>query len=495
MKLLSQVINGCAIETQNYRDVEVLGVTCDSRQVRPGYVFFAIPGNKNDGHEYIEQAVRQRCAAVIVQRALWPLPPVPVVVVKDARSTFAESCSRFYGHPSTRLNVIGVTGTSGKTTTTFLIRSILETSGERCGLVGTVYNWTGEKAFESSLTTPDSETIQRYLAEMVQNGCRSAVMEVSSHALEQMRCQGIKFAAGIFTNLSRDHLDYHKTPEAYMNAKAKLFEMLPKNGIACLNGDDPVSDVYKMRTFAQVVTYGTREGVDVRAEIHEMTIHGSRFKITFRERDSIEVTSHLIGKHNVYNMLSAVACLWAMGYDLEPLRAGVEGARYIPGRLEEVSLCQDFKIFVDYAHKPDALQNVLSALKPLTPGRLICVFGCGGDRDRGKRPLMGRVVEELSDHFIITSDNPRTEDAEAIIGEIVGGLAGKGTHEVVADRREAIYRAVMQARTGDVVVIAGKGHENYQIFKDRVVPFDDRVVAYEALKERILKAMAQDVKK
>lgn len=487
MKRLSQIINGCAIETQNYRDVEVLGVTCDSRQVRPGYVFFAIPGTKSDGHEYIEQAVGRRCAAVVAQRALWPLPPVPVVVVKDARATFAESCSRFYDHPSLRLNVLGVTGTSGKTTTTFLIRSILETSGEKCGLMGTVYNWTGEKAFESSLTTPDPETIQRHLAEMVENGCRSAVMEVSSHALEQRRCQGIRFAAGIFTNLSRDHLDYHGTAEAYLNAKAKLFEMLPRNAVACLNGDDPVSEVYRQRTLAQVVTYGLSEGVDVRAEIREMSIHGSRFRIIFRGEDSIEVSSHLIGRYNVYNVLSAVACLWAMGYDLEPLRAGVEGARSVPGRLEEVSLCQDFKVFVDYAHKPDALQKVLSALRPLAPGRLICVFGCGGDRDRGKRPMMGRVVEDLSDYFIVTSDNPRSEDPEAIIREIVGGLVGRGTHEVVVDRREAIYRAVLQARTGDVVVIAGKGHENYQIFKDRVVPFDDRVVAYEALKERILR--------
>ncbi len=484
MKTLSKIINGTALTTTNWRDVPVTGVACDSRVVRAGSVFVAIPGAKTDGHEFVSQALANGAAAVVSQKAVYPLPEVPVIVVRDARKAFAKIAARFFDEPSRSLNVIGVTGTNGKTTTTFLLRSILEAAGEKVGLLGTVLNFMGEKPIDSTMTTPDAATLQGAMAEMVAHGCRSCVMEVSSHSLVQSRVEGVHFAAGIFTNLTRDHLDYHQTIEAYRNAKAMLFEQLSSRGVASINADDPQAEFFASRGTARAVLWGLDQG-DVRATIDELSIQGTRFRIDFGG-EPLEIHSPLIGRHNVQNMLGAAACLYAMGYDLEPIKAGLESARAVPGRLEEISLCQDYKVFVDYAHTPDALERVIGTLKPLTPGRVIVVFGCGGDRDRGKRPLMGGVVERMADVMVVTSDNPRSEEPLAVIHDIVKGLQRPSQAEVVVDRREAIHHAVRLARTGDTLLIAGKGHEAYQVVKGKIFPFDDRTVAYEAIKARIM---------
>ncbi len=482
---LSRLVNGIGVVYTSWSDVAIDSITCDSRLVVPGTLFIAIPGTKKDGTEYVEEALRRGAAAIVTTRVLHPVPSVPLVVVTDARVAHSEIAARFHGHPSGKLNVIGITGTNGKTTTTFLLKGILEAGHERSGLMGTVFNILGDKPIASHMTTPDAEFIHSAMAEMVKRGCRSCVMEVSSHSLTQERVRNVDFAAAILSNVTRDHMDYHKTFDEYRAAKARLFEMLPPHGIACINADDPSASYFAERSSGRVVTYGLEAG-DIRAKILESSINGLRFSIHFREGVDLEIVSPFIGRHNVHNMLSAAACLFAMGYDLEPIRAGLEGMRSVPGRLEEISLCQDFKVFVDYAHTPDALERVISALKPLTPGRVWVVFGCGGDRDRGKRPLMGKVVEDLADRMVITSDNPRSEDPVAIVSEICSGLRGTEKQSIVLDRREAIRSSIMQAQKGDTILIAGKGHEDYQIIQDTVQPFDDRVVAYEALKERIL---------
>lgn len=487
MKRLSALINGSALSCTNWRDVDVTGVSCDSRHVRRGDVYVAIQGTHVDGHDYIGEALAAGAAAVVAQKAVYPLPPVPVVVVRDARRAFAKIAAKLHDEPSRRLNVIGVTGTNGKTTTTFLLRSILQAAGERVGLLGTVFNILGDKPVDSSMTTPDAATIQASMAEMVRRGCRSCVMEVSSHALVQHRVDHVHFAAGIFTNLTRDHLDYHQTLERYRNAKAMLFEQLPSHGVAAVNADDPHGEFFASRGTARLVTWGLERG-DVRASIEEMSIGGTRFSLELGG-ERVIVSSPLIGRHNVQNMLGAAACLYAMGYDIEPIKMGLENARAVPGRLEEISLSQDYKVFVDYAHTPDALERVLGTLKPLTPGRLIVVFGCGGDRDRGKRPLMGGVVERMADVAVVTSDNPRSEEPLSIIQDILKGFQRPAHAEVVLDRREAIHRAVRLARSGDTILIAGKGHEAYQVVKGNIFPFDDRTVAYEAIKARIMAPM------
>lgn len=487
MKRLSALINGSALACTNWRDVEVVGVSCDSRHVRPGEVYVAIQGTHADGHEFIPRAIGAGAAAIVAQKAVYPLPPVPVVIVRDSRRAFALIAAKLHDEPTRRLNVIGVTGTNGKTTTTFLVRSILEAAGERAGLLGTVYNILGDKPVDSSMTTPDAATIQAAMAEMVRRGCRSCVIEVSSHALVQRRVDYVHFAAGIFTNLTRDHLDYHQTLEQYRNAKALLFEQLPSHAVAAINADDPHGEFFASRGTARLVTWGLERG-DVRATIEELSIHGTRFLLELGG-ERVSVCSSLIGRHNVQNMLGAAACLYAMGYDLEPIKAGLENARAVPGRLEEISLAQDYKVFVDYAHTPDALERVIGTLKPLTPGRVIVVFGCGGDRDRGKRPLMGGVVERMADVVVVTSDNPRSEDPRLIIQDILKGLQRSAQAEVVVDRREAIHHAVRLARSGDTVLIAGKGHEAYQVVKGKIFPFDDRAVAIEAIKARIMAPM------
>ncbi len=478
---LSDLVADLGGERRHFREMEVRGVTCDSRRVEAGTVFVAVPGNRLDGASFSDEAIRRGCAAIVCEDAL-PGAPVPVIVVPSARQALADLSARFHDNPTAKLNVVGVTGTNGKTTTAWILRSIFEAAGEKAGLLGTIHHGLGARTVPSENTTPGADVLQRHFAEMAASGCKSAAMEVSSHALDQDRIRGVRFAAGVFTNLTRDHMDYHPTPEAYRDAKGRLFEALPARGIAALNADDPASDVYASRTQAHVVRYGIKRRAEVSGAVELGTFHGTRLRMRLGTEDLV-IHTRLVGTHNAYNMLAAAACTWAMGYDLEHIKAGLENLAAVPGRLEPVDAGQDFAVLVDYAHTDDALRNVLECLKPLLRGRLIAVFGCGGDRDRGKRPKMARVASQLADQVILTSDNPRSEDPMDIIREIDAGIEAKSKRLIEPDRRLAIKLALSLARREDAVLIAGKGHETCQIFRDQAHAFDDRLVAREVLGE------------
>lgn len=465
---------------RDFRDGDIVGLTCDSREVRAGSCFIAVPGEREDGERYIPDALGRGAAAVVSQRAPVSASGVPWLIVPDARAAASRLAARFYGNPSERLDVVGVTGTKGKTTTTFLIRSILQAAGRRCGLLGTVRYAIGSREAPAPQTTPGPIELQRHLSEMVGAGCAAATLEVSSHALVHRRVDAVRFRAGVFTNLAQDHLDFHGTMDAYREAKGRLFSMLEPGGAAVLNVDDAATPVYRSITRAAVIGYGLGSGGTVRGEIHAVDFRGTRLTVLAKD-SAAQIATRLMGRHNVYNILAAAATALAIGVDLDTVKRGVEALESVPGRLEPVDAGQDFAVMVDYAHTEDSLRNVLGCLRPLTRRRLICVFGCGGDRDRGKRPKMGRAAEELADAVVVTSDNPRSEEPQAILQEVMAGMREPGRAVVDVDRRAAIGAAIRQARAGDIVLIAGKGHETVQIFKDGAKPFDDRLVAREAL--------------
>ena len=477
---LSTILEGVRGTRHAFQEVEIRGVTCDSRQVQPGWLFIAIPGSKIDGRTFVDEAMKRGAAAVVAQKP-WEEPPgIPTLLVRDARAALADAAAHFYGQPTTKLNVVGITGTKGKSTTAYLVRAIHEAAGEKCGLLGTIQYAFGHRVMAAPMTTPPSDELQKYFAEMAEAGCRTAVIEASSHALAQQRTRGIRFAAGIFTNLQHDHLDYHRTRAEYRAAKAKLFEQLSERAVAAMNADDPAAAFFEKHTKARVVRYGLDPSLEVSAAIEKVTFGGTRITLKLGI-ERVAVRSRLVGRHNVYNMLAAAASAWGMGYDVQPIKAGLEKMTAVPGRLEPVDAGQDFSVLVDYAHTEDSLRNVLTALRPLTPGKLICVFGCGGDRDRAKRPRMGAAADELADFFILTSDNPRTEDPLAIIKEVEGGVTNSSKYVTEPDRYAAIKLALSMARKDDTVLVAGKGHEPYQIVGAETRPFDDRAAAREIL--------------
>lgn len=462
-----------------FKDVEIRGISCDSRRVKRGDLFVAIPGGTTDGSRFLREAVERGAAAIVCEEPPAEEPRRPVHIVRDSRRALADLAAKFYAEPSKRLNVIGITGTNGKSTTALLLRSILVAANQKAGLLGTIRYEIGSRSLSAPMTTPPAHELQMYLWEMANSGCRSAVMEVSSHALSQERVRGVRFAVGIFTNLTRDHLDYHHSFENYRDAKGRLFRDLSSRSIAVLNADDPVSSVYGKETKGIVVRFGLDNEAEVSAEIDRLNLDGCRFQLRLGE-ERVPIVSRLIGRHNVYNMLAAATACWRMGYDIEAIRSGIEAVRSVPGRLESVDVGQDFNVFVDYAHTDDALENVLSSLRPLCRERLIVVFGCGGDRDRGKRSKMGSVADQLADSIVLTSDNPRTEEPLEIIREITSGVKSMN-YLIEPDRRSAIRLAASMARKGDVVLVAGKGHESVQVFGTEARPFDDRRVTREVL--------------
>ncbi len=461
---------------------DVTGVFCDSRQVVPGGVFCALKGEGRDGNSYIQAAIERGAVAVLSEQpnpaefmATW-------IQVGDARAAMARVAANFEGHPSLRLPVVGVTGTNGKTTTSFLVHHLMSSILRRAGLIGTIHYSTGEGMVEASHTTPESTEVQRLLREMVDNDCRGVAMEVSSHGIVQRRVTGVAFDVGIFTNLTQDHLDYHRTMDSYYEAKRELFEQMDaetaKEGTALINLDDAYGDRLNKTRFERLrkITYGRGANADFRAGEIRSDFHGTQFKLSFRERQFL-VRIPLIGAFNVYNAVAAIAAGWSIGLNLREVVARMAEAPQIPGRLEAVGMRQtNYRIFVDYAHTPDALANVLSTLRALNPARIITVFGCGGDRDSTKRPLMAAAAESGSDLCILTSDNPRSEDPRKILADTTRGFQ-RGGHHVVEDRREAIRRAVNFAGERDIVVIAGKGHETYQEIDGVRHPFDDRRIA------------------
>jgi UDP-N-acetylmuramoyl-L-alanyl-D-glutamate--2,6-diaminopimelate ligase len=457
--------------------VVVTSLSYDSRTVVPGALFFCVSGFERDGHEFASEAVAAGAAALVVERPLGL--GVPELLVPSVREAMPGLAARFHGDPSASLRVVGVTGTNGKTTTAFLVRALLEASGERCALLGTVKSVIGGREAQLGRTTPEAVDLQAAFAAMVRAGDRACAIEVSSHALELHRADATHFAAAIFTNLTQDHLDFHPSMEHYFAAKRRLLELGPR--IAVVNVDDPYGRRLAAR-FPDAATFALDGDADYTARRISFTLAGASF-VLGTAAGEIELRSPLPGRFNVANVVGAVAAVHRLGVSLGVIAGALPGIAPVPGRFQPVDEGQPFAVLVDYAHTPDSLENVLRAARSLTRGRLVCVFGCGGDRDRGKRPQMGRIAGELADLVVVTSDNPRSEDPAAIVAEVLAGAGDAASAHAVVDRRAAIVEGIGLAGPGDVVVIAGKGHEQGQeLAAGRKLPFDDVEVAREALR-------------
>lgn len=465
--------------------VDIRGIAYDSRQVEPGFLFVAIKGFVTDGHFYINDAVTRGAAAVLLQDATAAPPGVPWVQVCDTRSGLAAVSARFYNYPARVLHLAGVTGTNGKTTTTYLLHSIYRHGGHKVGLIGTISNYIGDKKLPVERTTPEALDLQRLLRQICDAGCRKAVMEVSSHALALNRVDVRDFNSVIFTNLTQDHLDFHKDMEDYFNAKARLFKDMNPKGTAVINADDRYGQKLVRLGRGRVVTYGVRQTADVKGYNLQVKAEGVVFDVA-SQWGNFTLDLRLTGLFNVYNALAAAAAGLSEGYSPDEIQEALAGVTGVPGRFERVDCGQEFTVIIDYAHTPDGLDNVLLAAQGIARNKVIAVFGCGGDRDKTKRPLMGKIAANRADFIVVTSDNPRSENPMDIIADIVSGFDGPGAgknYTVVPDRREAIRFAFHRAQPGDIIVIAGKGHEDYQIIGNTRLSFDDRKVASEILKE------------
>ena len=465
----------------NSSDRSIRGLELDSRRVRPGCLFAVVPGPRDDGTRYVPDAVARGAVAVLASRKILVPHDVSLVLVRDVREALAALCCRFYGHPAELVRTVGVTGTNGKTTVATLVRSLLATAGKQAALISTCVHQVGSRRIPAGNTTPECTQLQAFFAEMVERTISHAVMEVSSHSLDQGRVRGIPFQVAAFTNLTRnEHLDYHGTFAAYRRAKARLFETLAPNATAVLNRDDAESGFLAERTRAAVMTYGLDGSADVTAEIEAIDLTGTTVRI-HTPAGQVRVRSPLVGRYNVMNLLAGTCCGLALGLEPATIATGLERFAGAPGRLERVEAGQQFTVLVDYAHNADGLESVLTALRPLTQGRLIVVFGAGGERDPSKRPLMGRVAAERADVAFLTADNSRSECTGDIIEAIEGGMHGGMMRLVEPDRREAIRKAIEMAAPGDVVLVAGKGHETYQDIGGVRYPFDDREEARRTL--------------
>jgi UDP-N-acetylmuramoyl-L-alanyl-D-glutamate--2,6-diaminopimelate ligase len=477
---LRELLDQCrCFEYEGSLNPDILGVSSDSRKVSEGDIFIAIAGYRDDGTRYVEDAVRKGARAVVVETrssaSMFNLPDVPICTTSSSRRCALLISRTLKPLSDKSMALIGVTGTNGKTTITYLLESMLRWAGHSPGVIGTItYRW-GANELKAHNTTPDPIEIQELLSRMADDGVTHVIMEVSSHALAMDRVYPPDFGAAVFTNLSQDHLDFHATMDDYFDAKALLFEGLGKEAHAVINIDDAYGKRLLMRTDASVVTYGMDLDAAFHAHDLELSIDGTDFCLNGRP-----CSTELVGEHNVYNILAAAACASVLGIGDETVSEALGAVRRIPGRFERVEHAAEFHVFVDYAHTPDALAHLLDAANTLKRARIITVFGCGGDRDRGKRPKMGRIVEQNSDVAIVTSDNPRTEDPLAIIEDIGAGLKGD-EHLIIPDRRDAIYRAIELAEEDDIVLIAGKGHEEYQILGSTTIHFDDREVAAQAI--------------
>jgi len=471
-------------------DREVDGIFYDSRRVQKNGLYVAVRGAHVDGHQFTEQAIERGASAIVVERPESHSRATSLVVA-DSRVALADLAFTFFKKPALRLKMAGVTGTNGKTTTTFLLKHICDNAGLRSGLIGTVRYEIGERVLPATRTTPESLDLQELLSQMADAGCKAAMMEVSSHALVQERTRGLEWDVAVFTNLTQDHLDFHRTMEEYFEAKARLFTGLKnqsgkKEASAVINIDDRYGEqlLQRIKDDTPVVTYGMSARADFRASNYRTEFSGTSFQLDACGKIYL-VRVPLIGRFNVANALAALAAANSLGISLREAVLSLAKSPQVPGRLEAVPAKRQFQVFVDYAHTDDALLNVLKTCRELNPNRLIVVFGAGGDRDQRKRPLMGRVADQNADYSIITSDNPRKEDPLAIIAEVEKGFRS-GNYETVPDRTEAIARAIALAQPRDIILIAGKGHENYQEFADHTIPFDDRQMVQRALENRPL---------
>ncbi|AXA36723.1 MAG: UDP-N-acetylmuramoyl-L-alanyl-D-glutamate--2,6-diaminopimelate ligase [Candidatus Hydrogenedentota bacterium] len=475
---------------QGHTDHEITGVIYDPLRVKPGYLYVAINIYTQldkieipDGHDVVDKAIEAGAVAVLLERDV----PVPAHITKilapSSRAALARLAGEFYGHPSRKLKLIGVTGTNGKTTTTHVVESILSEK-YRVGLMGTLYFKVAGEIRKSKDTTPEPPDLQEIFLQMVEGNCTHCVMEVSSHGVDLHRVDGLEFEVGAWTNLTQDHLDYHKTMEAYRECKMRFISWPTPEKHVVLNIDDPNFNYFKEAARAKVVTFGIENPADIMARDIEYSVNGTKFTLV-TPKGSVQINSRLRGQFNVYNSLTGAGVCYALGEDLETIKRGLEKPIIVAGRFQPVERGQDFVVVVDYAHTPDGLVKVLNAARATKPKRIITVFGCGGDRDATKRPIMGQIAEEMSDLVIVTDDNPRTEDPEVIVQNILAGIRDRSKVEVIHDRYQAIARAIEIAQTGDLVLIAGKGHETTQTLKDRTIEFNDFKVADELVAKRL----------
>jgi len=456
-----------------YRPIS--GISCNSKTVKKGFIFVAIKGNKADGNKFIREAIERGVKVVVsdsVESAKRKAKNVKFIKLKNIRKFLGELAAEFYGNPSNKIKVAGITGTNGKTTITYLLEAVLKRTGKNPAVVGTINYRFNNKVIVSKNTTPGPVDLQQMLSSMLKAKVSHCFMEVSSHALDQERVEGINFHSAIFTNLTQDHLDYHKTIKKYFLAKAKLFKGLSKQAFAVLNNDDKYCARIKKSTKARVITYGIDSSADVMAKDIRFGIGFTQFNCVCHGKETV-FKIKLIGKHNVYNVLAAIAWSLQAGIGMNKIKGVLERFTVVPGRLEPINVKRGFSVFVDYAHTEDALKNIINSLREISENKIIVVFGCGGERDRRKRPKMGRVVTELADFAIVTSDNPRSEDPLSIIRDIKKGIE-KDNYCVIPERLEAIKQGLARAGEGDVVLVAGKGHENYQVLKYKTIHFDDR---------------------
>ncbi|WP_094547572.1 UDP-N-acetylmuramoyl-L-alanyl-D-glutamate--2,6-diaminopimelate ligase [Petroclostridium xylanilyticum] len=461
------------------QSAEISGIAYDSRRVKPGDLFVCIKGFKVDGHEFISQAIGQGAAAVIVEKEVEDAK-VPLIKVKNSRRALALISAAFFSNPSSKFKLIGVTGTNGKTTTTYLIKTILEQGGSKVGLIGTNQNMIGDKVLPAERTTPESLELQQLFSDMVKEKIDYVVMEVSSHSLELNRVDGCNFEIGIFTNITQDHLDFHVTMENYLKAKTTLFKRC-KKGI--INVDDSSSEYILNNGTCEMITFGIDKEADIHAKDIEISEKGVKFDVD-TPYGSKFIELGIPGRFSVYNALGSIGACLALGISLEQIQQGLKQAKGVPGRAQIVETGKDFTVLIDYAHTPDGLENILNTVNGFAKGRVVTLFGCGGDRDKTKRPIMGEIAGKLSDFCIITSDNPRTEDPLQILNHIEEGIKKTDCSYVVIENRfEAIKYALENAKKDDVIVLAGKGHETYQILKDRVIHFDEKEIVESILRE------------
>ncbi len=476
---LTELLNGVEIKKIiGSEHLNITGITFSSLEVKPGNIFVCISGLKTDGHKYAADAISKGAIAVMAERDLSELG-VTCVLCDNTRLAMAEAAANFYGHPEKKFKLIGVTGTNGKTTTTYIVKSVLESLGKKVGLIGTNQNMIGTEVIPSRHTTPDSLELMQLFSQMAQKGAEYVVMEVSSHSLALDRVTACTFDVGAFTNITQDHLDFHETMEKYLEAKGILYT-ISNNGV--VNADDDGAD-YLIRNSKcdKMLTYGIDKESDLRALNVSLSERGVAFDVAYRGKN-YPVALGIPGRFSVYNALTALGCLVSVGIEIEAAVEGLKSARGVKGRVEVVETGRDFSVIIDYAHTPDGLYNVLRTVRDFCKGRIITVFGCGGDRDATKRPKMGNIAAKLSDYCVVTSDNPRTEDPEQIVSQVVEGvIEGGGEYSVVVNRFEAIEFALDLARKDDIVLLAGKGHETYQILSDRTIDFDEREIVCKLL--------------
>jgi len=468
------------ISVKRFKESDIKHLSYDSREAEVGGLFFAIKGENNDGHRYIKDAISGGASSVVVETDVAEFD-IPVIKVKSSRRALSCVASHFFEFPSEKLVVVGITGTNGKTTTAFLLRNIFRKAGRKTGIIGTVGCFIEDKKIDILNTTPESLWLQKTMREMVDKGIEICIMEVSSHGIKMGRIEDIDFDFAIFTNISRDHLDFHKTFSDYLNTKLNFFQNLKKGSKSFINIDDPNGKKFVSKAASRIFTFGLCEDADFKGEIRKLESDGLLLNIVYKDRE-FDITSVLRGKYNAYNILPAFALSLEMGIEEDCLKEGIFSFNGVPGRGQSIRTGLGFRCIIDYAHTPDALFNIFAAEKKISPGRLICVFGAGGDRDRGKRKQMGEVASTICDEVIITSDNPRGENPREIIDDILGGMNSKIV-TVEVDRKKAIEKSLQIARRGDVVIVAGKGHETYQEIAGKRIHFNDREVVESWIKK------------